>query len=177
MAKTRLAVNRRREIVHYMLDEWEKKQPAADTKLREQFIEAVNGELRAKYPEKDMEVLRKYNLTTKTVWQRFTNDGRITAFYEFIEETEMVDIPKGIGVIPASKKLFSLFDNLAKAKDKLIEKREKQRQKYRDFVNSFNYLEDIEQVIPLPESIKPPVRSLVCINPEIIAEIKKDFGK
>lgn len=176
MPKTRLGVNRRREIVQYMLQEWDKKQPELDDTARKEFVTLLNGEIRKTYPEKEMAILRKYKLTENCRFKRFTTHVYTTTFYEFLEEEELADYPRSQPPMKISESTMDAYNKLVKTKNKLEEKREKQRQKYRDFVNSFNYLEDIEQIVPLPETIKPPVRSLVCINPEIIAEIKKDFG-
>jgi hypothetical protein len=73
--KTRFTEEKRGVVLDYMMDHYDSEQKDTTfAKLRDKAVAIANKVLRKKYPESDIEVLRKYNLTTYDRCLRFVDN-------------------------------------------------------------------------------------------------------
>jgi hypothetical protein len=157
------------------------------------LVSRANAILRAKYPEEDMPVLRKYDMVHVDSCLRFSlpESGRVFGV-QFSQpnvlrtEAKLVDIPCRSGCY--NRDVYacdSAFEALADKWEKQIHDRallisEKERE-HNSFLLSCRYLEDVEAVVPLTEEIRNTIgaqaRSLTVINPDVLSRIKSDFAQ
>jgi hypothetical protein len=165
-----------------------------DSELSETFIalvSQVNTILRAKYPEEDMPVLRKYKFVRVDTCLRFTILGTERVFGVRLQPPgkvrgEVADIPCMGGcyngdVYPCDKDFEILADKWTNQLDQRRLLMEKKRVEYQAFLHACRYLEDVEAVLPISEEMRKALgaqsRSLTVINPDIISRIKSDFAQ
>jgi hypothetical protein len=192
VAKTRLNKGHKEAIRDYMEKQFESR--IDDSEINQTFaalLEAVNGILRAKYPEANMPTLRKYKLTRVDTCIRFsrTETGRL--FYLRFEgqpdiQTRLADIACFGGcynndVFACDEKFETLADQWEKMGDDRARRIAEKRAEYRGFLEACRYLEEVEQIVPLSEEIRKTIgaqsRSLTVVNPEVLSRIKSDFAQ
>lgn len=191
MAKTRMNSGHRTVLTDFaekkIAEVIDRKQ---EHKLYKKLLAAANTALRKKYPEKDMEILRKYKLVRTDHCIKFLfPSGRVDGMSFTKEDGEPVDIPYRYGcyglyeheaAFPVSAEIGEALDeyNLIKAaNDNLY------RQKYRDCANLISYakyVEDVLEVIKVPKEIENKLcaksTALVALSPDVIARIQADFN-
>jgi hypothetical protein len=149
------------------------------------ILDGANAAIRAKYPETDMAVLRKYQLESTDHCLKFQfPSGRVDGF-RFPYGSELADLPyrRGCGssdVFPvdaAFEAAYDLYAKLKQANDKLESERCKQ---FRDFLAACRCVQDVMEVIRLPDDtlrrLGQGSRALVAITPDTVESLKATFA-
>lgn len=154
----------------------------------EATIQATNMILRVKYPESDMVVLRKYQSTRVDQCLKFCSveTQRVFGldFRNFGALDRLADIPRGRGCY--SEDIYgcdSAFETLADGWNRAVDRRTKtideRQREYFGFLQACKYIEDVEEVLPLPEEVRgklgAPSRALAAMNPDLIQGIRAEF--
>ena len=190
--KTRINKEMKNQLLGHMVSEFDARMD--DTELSETFIalvSQVNAILRAKYPEEDMPVLRKYKVVRVDTCLRFTILGKERVFVVRLQPPGQVrgavaDIPCISGcyngdVYPCDKDFEILADHWTNQVERRRLLMDHSRVESRAFLHACRYLEDVEAVLPISEEMRKALgaqsRSLTVINPDIISRIKSDFAE
>lgn len=192
--KTRLSKDMRETLHRYMVGEFRNRLDRSEIeKTRQALVERANALLRAKYPEDDMPVLRKYDMVRVDPCLKFTilDTGRVfqVSFnhsYSDLGAADLVDIPCLRGcynheIYPCDKEFEALADSFEKQfTDRYTLIAGKDRE-YRGFLAACRYLEEVDAVVPLAEEIRKELgaqsRTLTIISPDMISSIKSDFAQ
>ena len=184
MAKTRLTEAVKGTLVDYMLDQYDSKNKDVLKEQETKVVSIVNKIIRAKYPEEDMKILRKYDVVRKDACLRFINKNTQAVFgLSFTYKT----VPKELADVPCNKNCETYLTN--DSEQKLIEKhhndiideknkRGKKNQEYLSFLHACRYVEDVAEVVPFTDDMKQRYFSggaLVAFNPEKLLELKNEF--
>ena len=192
--KTRISKDMREALHRYMVEEFRRRLDKTEIEnTRIALVERTNAILRAKYPEEDMPVLRKYDMNRVDACLKFTvlDTGRVfqVSFnhsYSDLGAAALVDIPCVRGCY--NHEIYACdkeFEVLADSFEKQIDDRHaivagKERE-YKSFLAACRYLEEVEAVVPLTEEIRDQVgaqsRSLTLISPAVLSSIKSDFAQ
>jgi hypothetical protein len=165
--KIRLTKDMPSTLHRFMVDEFRKRLDRREIdKTRDALVERVNIILRARYPEADMPVLRKYEMTRVDSCLRFTvlDTQRVVevAFNPYnlhLGETALADIPCLRGcynheIYPCGED----FEALADKWEKQIEERRtvisNKEVEYNGFLPACRCLEEVEAVVPLTEKVR-----------------------
>jgi hypothetical protein len=196
MAKTLMREATRESILEWMMKEYDAKHDGVLKKPYEKAAAAANKAIRAKYPEADMVVLRKYNLAGRDGCLRFVNQdtGQVfgVEFYPNYGESALgvtkeflADMPKGRGC--GSSEVFSVnatqqaaLQQFIAEKDSVKEARKQKVSDYKSFLAACKTVDEFNDAVPLPEDLRNRYMSggaLIAISPEKIAEISKDFKR
>jgi hypothetical protein len=168
--KTQLTKTMRDTFHRFMVDEFRKRLDRTDIdKTLTGLVEKTNTILRAKYPEGDMPVLRKYEMTRVDSCLKFTIldtqrvfDVSFNPYNLCLGDAPLVDIPCLRGcynheIYPCDKG----FEELADKWEKQIEERRKiiyeKEQEYNGFLAACRHLEEVEAVVPLTEKIRESI--------------------
>lgn len=198
MAKKRLNQYTREVLKDWMckekLDENEGQQELQA--LFDKLITLINPIIRKRYPEKDMIILRKYKLVktdTCLTFHKIKDEIPVVFGIDFrwdyskFSETakaSIADVPQFGGcnssiVFEGTEELEKLFHTFKNTYDSFNKKRTNKYNKYHAFVNNCKYLEDIEEVIAVPENIRFEITgkatSLSIMSQDLVNEIKEDF--
>lgn len=201
MAKKRLNTIHRNLIIDWMIEEKINKNEGREEILSqfEKVFSLINPILRNKYPEEDMIILRKYKLNridSCLKFNLFNENGSIVFginiykyhnlyqdYYDEIKD-KLIDIPSSGGcrndiVFEGTEELRVSINTLDTLIENYKESNYQKEKKYRSFINTCKYLEEIEEVLTLPENIITKIRgistALTIMNPELINSIKEDF--
>jgi len=152
------------------------------------LINGANHAIRAKYPESDMVVLRKYELgqTDRCLKIQFPS-GRVDGF-SFKSDAAIVDMPYQAGCHYSSQDVFPVTAAVEKAFDeyaKLHADNDKEQQtkfnEFHAFLTACRFVEDVLEVIPLPDDIRKRLghrsTSLVAVTPDTVKSLKATFRK
>ena len=190
MPKTRLSQEKRDCLLSWMMKQYDKKHANQLEKPKAKALAAMNTAIRKKYPENEMEILRKHNVARQDSCLRFV-DSDTNEFFGFdwgyrrdIPE-ELADVPYNAGcrsndvfiITPAGRRAVEAFNN---ARDEAREARKQKESDYRSFLSSCRHMEDVHEVVPLPEDMQRRYMSgspLVAVNEELIASIKSEFAE
>jgi hypothetical protein len=192
--KTRLTKDMRSTLHRFMVDEFRKRiDRTALDKTRDALVERANAILRAKYPEEDMPVLRKYEMTRVDSCLKFTVLEKQRVFgvsfnpYNLhLGEAAIIDIPCLRGcynheVYPCDKDFEALADKWDKQINERTEIIGAKEIEYNGFLLACRYLEEVEAVVPLTEEIRKSIgaqgRALTILNPDVLKRIKSDFAQ
>ena len=190
--KTRLNKDMKERLLEYMEREVDAR--IDDSAIQQTFtdlVARVNAILRAKYPEDDMPVLRKYGLNTTDRCLKFTILGSdrvfgVSLFPPGKVNGDIADIPCRGGcynseIFPCDKDFEILADKWDKQRDDRKQLVASKRTEYHAFLHACRYLEDVEAVLPISEETRKALgaqsRSLSVINPDIVSRIKSDFAQ
>ncbi|MCE9565985.1 MAG: hypothetical protein K8U57_28510 [Planctomycetes bacterium] len=183
--KTPLNATRRQIIEEYGLKHIETTiDRTREHALLKQLVDETNRAIRAKYPESDMAVIRKYQLQRIDSWLQFVfPTGRVDGF-TFSGRTDIADRPEYRGnynsdVYVVTAEFEQAFDEHAKIQ-KASEKQKRERDAaFRNFVGSCRSVEDVLEVINLPADIRERLghrsSALVAITPETVASLRNTF--
>ncbi|HYT41917.1 MAG TPA: hypothetical protein VEP90_06195, partial [Methylomirabilota bacterium] len=137
----------------------------------------IRAAVEKKYPTKDMEVCKKYDLVSSDDCIKVQcNTGEIDMF-NFKDETgPLVVSPTYTGTIyPLDVKSTKAFHNWKKAKEKLENETEKRQKAYRMVIGAATYLDDITAIWPEAVNYVPQTTALpVPIHPDQIAIVMAD---
>ena len=152
------------------------------------MIDGANAAIRAKYPEADMAVLRRYKLerTDRCLKFQFPS-GRVDGF-NFSCTDQIVDLPycRGCGysngdVFPVTAAFEKSFDEYARLKTESEKQQQEKIQEFANFLGACQYVEEVLDVIPLPDDIRKRVghesTGLVAVTPETVKSLKATFKK
>ena len=187
MAKTRFTEDKRNIIYQWMMDQYDKKQEGnVVDKLLEKAINAANKALVKRYPAKDMEVLKKYELTRKDICLTFIEEDSQRVFgcnFESEVREKFADIPHRGGcnngvVFPISAAGAKTIEDYDNARQDANKARQQKKQDYRSFLAACKYVDDAHEVVPLP--IEMHVRlfsgaAIIPINQELVNSLKNEF--
>jgi hypothetical protein len=191
--KTRLTKGMRDTLYRYMGEELVQRLDRTEVAATLfELVEKTNVILRAKYPEEDMPVLRKYEMVRVDSCLRFTvsETGRVFGV-DFSQpgilrtETKLADIPHRRGcynmdVYPCDTAFEAVADRWAKQMNERSLLISEKKREYDGFLLASRYLEDVEAVVPLTEEIRKTLgaqtRSLTIISPDVLSSIKSDFA-
>lgn len=181
MRKTRLSQDRREKIHSHMMSTWEGKQESIrNTPCFSKLVENINTIIREKYPEKDMIVLRKYNLTTQNACINMHYGERVLGLaYHLFLDSDFKDVPSNTGyrlTLVVDSQTIKIYDQLVKDYQKYQNTRNEKMREFLGFLNSCVYVEDVMQYVDLPLSLQPiKGTAITAVNPEILKSIKKEF--
>jgi hypothetical protein len=192
--KTRLTKTTRDVLHRFMCEQFRARLDRVEIdKTLTSLVDNTNKLLRAKYPEADMPVLRKYKLVRVDTCLKFTVIGTERVFGVRFNQHDVLPGEISVVDIPCMKGCYSgdiypcdaAFEALADAWEKQLSTRrttiyDKERE-YNGFLLACRYLEEVEAVVPLTEEIRKELgahgRSLTVINPDILSRIKSDFAQ
>lgn len=152
------------------------------------MVEGANAAIRAKYPEADMVILRKYNLARKDHCLKFHfPSGRVDGF-SFQSDAGIVDLPYKAGchyssndVFPVSAAFEKAFDEYARLKKESDKRQQERTQEFLNFLGACQNLDEVLDVIPLPADIRERLgyeaNSLVAVTPDTVKSLKATFKK
>ncbi len=155
-----------------------------ETKLYEMLLEGANKAIREKYPEEEMAILRKYKLTRQDMCLKFLfPSGRVDGYW-FTSGCPMADIPNPAGCY--SSEVFAVPAPFENALDDLVQvkkdndKLERDKlQLFQSFVTACVYLEEVLEVIELPEDLRERLghrsTGLIAVTPDTVASLKATF--
>jgi hypothetical protein len=155
-----------------------------EAKLYQAMLDGANKAIRSRYPEDDMLILRKFELTREDRCLRFQFPSQRVDGFSFKYETPIADVPIKNGcfsgeVFPvdaAFEEAFDEYATLRKANDKLENDKS---QCFRAFIIACVYLDEVLEVIELPEEIRERLghrsTGLVAVTPETVASLKATF--
>lgn len=150
------------------------------------LLEGANAAIRAKYPEADMVVLRKYKLerTDRCLKFQFPS-GRVDGF-SFLSDAAVVDMPYKAGchyssndVFPVTEKIEKAYDEHAKLKLENDKKQQTKLNEFNAFLTACQYVDEVLDVITVPEDIRKRLghssTALVAVTPETVKSLKATF--
>lgn len=202
MAKTRMNQGHR-DILKEFADKKIKKNVdrKEEHRLYEKLLKATNKEIRKKYPETEMEILRKYELTAKDSCVKFVfTSGRIDGMsfnstwettidsdgdQVSIYVTAIVDTPNSRGcrnnnVYPMPESFEKDLEEHARLVDKNNKLEQAKNQDVKNLIAYSKYIEDVLEVIKVPKDLEAKLlsksTSLVALSPDVIKRIQADFN-
>jgi hypothetical protein len=192
MVKTRMKENVRLSIFDWMQSEYDNKHKDDLKEPLKKAINEANKAIRVKYPETDMEVLRKYKCTRLDKCLKFLEKETqrffgIDFFHyhdnDAAKAAGLADLPNAGGcnsneVFPVNAKSAEIMEKFIALKNAAHEKRKEKLQHYRSFLAACNTVDEFNDVVPLPDDLKQRYLSggaLIAINPDTISSIKNDF--
>ncbi len=190
MAKKIPLSNARREVVreygsNYIKTSMDR---SKEQKQLAVMLKETNYAIREKYPEADMAVLRKYELARVDHCLKFQMpSGRVDGF-AFNADCEVADIPNNRHcnyynsfVFPVPEAFEKAFDLHAQYK---LEADKQEHEKYSQFISFLNAcktVDDVLDIIPLPEDILKRLgadsTALVAVTAETVESLKATFKK
>lgn len=189
MPKTRLTQTKRDEIVRYMIARYDEKRIGCERdRCGLALVAKINKLIRARFPESDVAVFRKYEYAGRPSPLRFSepDSGRVVGL-DLRERHEMrealADVPyhysyaTALEVTPEIVAEVDAYELLSAAEGKA---RAAALAEYAAFVGSCRTVEDVEKVVALPESLRAGLgatgRQLVAVNPETVERLREQFA-
>ena len=190
MAKKIALNNTRREVIR---DFGSKHIKSTIDRRKEQkqldiMLKEANAAIRKKYPEPDMAVLRKYDLARVDRCIKFQMpSGRVDGF-TFKADCAMADIPYKKSCVYGNNDVYPVSEAFEKAFDAHAKQRAEadklENEKYGQFIaflNACKTVEDVLEVISLPEDIRKRLgadsTALVAVTAETVKSLKQTFKK
>lgn len=155
----------------------------------ETLLAESNKAIRVKYSEKEMAILRKYNLTRKDRCLRFQfSSGRVYGFnFHYDDDERLDDVPQNGGCrsespcYPMSDKFETNLDAYEKLKKENDDSVNAKWRDYNALIKSAHYVEDLIDIFQPPNEFKDRLlgtkTALIAISPEVIDRIKADVKK
>lgn len=152
------------------------------------MLKEANAAIRTKYPEADMAVLRKYELARVDRCLKFQMPSSRVDGFTFNADCDLADIPhrRGCGyynndVFPVTEAFEKAFDLHAKHKLEADKLEQEKIGQFRGFLNACKTVEDVLEVISLPEDIRKRLgadsTALVAVTAETVKSLKATFKK
>jgi hypothetical protein len=82
-------------------------------------------------------------------------------------------------VFPISPSGHEAIETFEKASEEARETRMQKEQDYRSFLHACRFVEDVHEIVPLPENMQRRYMSgspLVAVSEELVTSIKKEFA-
>jgi hypothetical protein len=155
-----------------------------ENELLQQLVSLANEAIRAKYPEADMAVLRKYEVVRTDRCLRFQfPSGRVDG-RSFPSDVAFADIPQHSGcysgeVFAVSAECERVFDAYAKECEANYQLRHDKKRQFVDFVMASRTVEDVLEVIDLPVEIQERLghrsTALIAVSAESVSALRETF--
>jgi hypothetical protein len=152
--------------------------------LLQQLIRYANEAIRAKFPEADMEVLRKYQVVRTDHCLRFQfPSGRVDG-RSFRSDAPLADMPGHSGcysgeVFAVSAECEQVFDAYAAEFQDNYRLKDDKRRQFLDFVTASRTVEDVLEVIALPADIRERLghrsTALIAVSSESVSALRETF--
>jgi hypothetical protein len=155
-----------------------------EAELHQAILDGANKAIRIRYPQEDMVILRKFNLTREDRCLRFQFPSQRVDGFSFKLQTPIADMPYKNGcfsgeVFPVDAAFEEAFDEYATVKRANDKFQNDKWQSFRALAIACVYLDEVLEVIELPEEIRERLghRSigLVAVTPETVASLKATF--
>ncbi|HLJ95422.1 MAG TPA: hypothetical protein VKU02_19755 [Gemmataceae bacterium] len=183
--KTQLNKARREIIEEYGIKHIESSiDRTRENSLLQQLIEFANEAIRAKYPEADMTVLRKYDVVRTDRCLRFQfPSGRIDG-WSFPPDAALADMPSYSGcysgqVFAVSAQCEQVHDAHASEHAANYRIRTDRISQFTSFVAACRTVEDVLEVVDLPPDIRHRLghrsTALVAVSPETVTALRETF--
>jgi hypothetical protein len=183
--RTHLNKTRREIIEEYGLKHIESSiDRTRENDLLQQVIKYANEAIRAKYPEADMAVLRKYEVVRTDHCLRFQfPSGRVDG-RSFPSDAPLADMPRQSGcysgeVFAVSAECEQVFDAYEAEYQANYRLRDAKNRQFMDFVTASRTVEEVLEVIDLPSDIRERLghrsTALVAVSPELVAALRETF--
>jgi hypothetical protein len=182
MAKTRLSSYIRARLMDLAKDIliFPAEQKACD-KAYAVAAKVVSAAIVARYPQSDMDTLRKYESACQPAYVYLDlEDSRPHVVFNFREKN--VDVPwiarnSGFTFI-ANEKTLNLVQSFKDYEMKLKEARETKLKDYAALINGVGSLEDVEAVWPEATKVRDKLigGAVSTLNPDVIERIKADVA-
>lgn len=151
------------------------------------LLAAANKAIREKYPEEHLVVCRLYELTRTDNCLRFQfPSGRVDGIYFAPQDaSELCDVPSGRGcfnsdIFPVDKAFEEAYEEHIKLKKSNDEEERKRVASFRSLVELSKNLEDVLEVIDVPEDILERLgrksTALVALSNDALRSLKRDFA-
>lgn len=152
------------------------------------MLREANAAIRKKYPEEEMAVLRKYDLARVDRCLKIQMpSGRVDGF-SFNADCAVADIAYNrhcsylnSDVFPVSEAFEKAFDLHAQHKSDADKLQQEKYGQFVSFLNACKTVDDVLEVIPLPEDIRKRLgadsTALVAVTPETVKSLKATFKK
>ncbi len=151
------------------------------------LLEGTNAAIRAKYPETDMVVLRKYKLERIDRCLKFQFPSERVDGFRFSDDAKVVDMPycRGCGynseVFSVSAATEKAYDEHAKLKLENDKKHQEKLNQFNAFLTACQFVDEVLDVISLPEDLRKRLgqssTALVAVTPETLKSLKATFKK
>ena len=149
------------------------------------MLSKANEAIRAKYPETDMAIIRKYNLERVDRCLRFQfPNGRVDGF-SFACEQPVFDLPHNRGchygsdVFVVDADFEAAFDEHAKVHVANITAKSDQQADFAVVIDTAVYVDDVLEIIPVPDDIRRQLlkgsTALIALSPELVDRVKANF--
>jgi hypothetical protein len=152
--------------------------------LLQQLIGYANEAIRAKYPEADMAVLRKYQVVRTDHCLRFQfPSGRVDG-RSFPSDAPLADMPQHSGcyssdVFAASAECEQVFDAFAAEFQANYRLKDDKRRQFLDFITASRTVEEVLDVIDLPADIRERLghrsTALLAVSAESVSALRETF--
>lgn len=187
MAKTRMNSGHRELLFSFAESKIDKNvDRKVELKLYGKILTMTNNLLRKKYPESDMEVLRKWGLARVDYCLKFSfPSGRVDGFSFNKQDGYPKDIPNSRGcgnweVFIANEELEKTINEHTKLSSENKEARFRKITDVRSLINYAKYIEDVLEVIKVPKELEQKLlaksTSLVALSSDVIKRIQADFN-
>jgi len=152
--------------------------------LLQQLVRYANEAIRARFPEADMAVLRKYQVVRTDRCLRFQfPSGRVDG-KSFPSDAPVADMPQYSGcysgevfaVSAECEQVFDAYDAELEANYRL---RDDKRRQVLDFVTASRTVEDVLEVIDLPADLRERLghrsTALIAVSAESVSALREAF--
>jgi hypothetical protein len=155
-----------------------------ENNLLQQLIKYANEAIRARYPEADMEVLRKYQVVTTDRCLRFQfPSGRVDG-KSFAFDAPLADMPNRGGcysgeAFAVSAECEQVFDAHAAEFQANYRLRDDKRRQFLHFITVSRTVEDVLEVIDLPVEVRERLghrsTALIAVSAESVSALREAF--
>jgi len=152
--------------------------------LLQQLVTYANEAIRAKYPEEDMAVLRKYEVVRTDHCLRFQFPGGRVDGRSFPPDAALADMPRQSGcysgeVFAVSAECEQVFDAYAAEFQANYRLKDDKKRQFLDFVTASRTVEDVLEVIDLPADIRERLghrsTALIAVSAESVSALRETF--
>lgn len=157
-----------------------------EIKLYNKLLDETNKQIRKKYPESEMEILRKYELTRTDFCIKYSfPSGRVDGVYFNSSSGTPVDLPYNKGcraseVFMATEQFEKILAEYIKIKEENDKIAAQKKTDCNSLIGYAKYIEDVLEVIKVPKELQNQLlaksTSLVALSPDTIKRIQADFN-
>jgi len=151
-----------------------------------QVLVGANQAIRKRYPEEDMAVLRRYQVTHTDGCVRFQfPSGRVDGFYFPSEEKGLADIPyrrncTTDAAYPVDAAIEAAFDGYHKARTANDKEQHRRTSAFDSLLRAARTLEEVMEAIELPPEVLGRLgqkgTALVALSSDDLTRLKQDFA-
>ncbi len=152
--------------------------------LLQQLVSFANEVIRAKYPEADMAILRRYEVVRTDRCLRFQfPSGRVDGKI-FPSDVILADMPQHGGcysgeVFAVSAECEQVFDAYTKEREANYRLRDGKKREFLNFLTASRTVDDVLEVIDLPSEIQERLghrsAALIAVSAESVSALRETF--